>query len=287
VVHNGGSRVSAQDFGILKEAFGNPPAPLSCCPFVSLYGPLNFALANHPAANGGFSRAALEDPPPLVFAIRRYPPDLVLGLPPPDLTLVYPPHTRLVNEGYRIGWRWIAERPGRFLRLAWRKLSFFWSGAAMGFGGYNFPLGPSGVRRAVDMVTPEDGPFVSTWQLGVLAVTILGIGLAWSHASFVPWLLLLISKIVATILFFGYARQGACVIPVVALCAALAAERLARRSPRFARGLPVLTLGLLTTPIAVEAARWARPPVPTVDDRRIETTDPFRDLHRDQRVRFD
>jgi hypothetical protein len=71
VLHRGGSRITAEDFATLKEAFGERPAPLSCCPFVSLYGPLNFALANHPAAGGGFSRAALEDPPPLVFAPGR------------------------------------------------------------------------------------------------------------------------------------------------------------------------------------------------------------------------
>jgi hypothetical protein len=137
------------------------------------------------------------------------------------------------------------------------------------------------------MVTPEPGPLVSMWQFGVLSVTILGIVLAWSHDSLVPWLLFLASKVVATVLFFGYARQGGCVVPVVALCAAMAAERLERRSPRLARALPVLVLGLLAALVGTETARWARPPVPTVDGRRIETVDPFRDLHRDQRVRFD
>jgi hypothetical protein len=280
VLHNGGARVSSEDFRILSDAFGYVPAPLACCPFVSTYGPLNFALANHPAAGGGFSRAALEESPPLVFAPTRYPRDLVFGLPPPDLSLVYPPHVRLVNEGYRIGWGWIAERPGRFLRLVWRKLTFFWSGASLGFGGYDLPLGMSGVRRAVDMVTPEDGALVTAWQLGALAVTILGIILAWRHESFAPWLLFLASKVLVTVLFFGYARHGACVIPVVALCAALAMDRLAR-------AWPFLVFGLLGLLAVAETVRWVKPPAPTVDGHKMETVDPFRDLHRDQRIRFD
>jgi hypothetical protein len=50
VLHRGGDRVRASDFGILDEAFGYRPRPLARAPFVSLYGPLNFALANHPSA---------------------------------------------------------------------------------------------------------------------------------------------------------------------------------------------------------------------------------------------
>jgi hypothetical protein len=203
-----------------------------------------------------------------------------MGLPPPDLTLVYPPHVRLVNEGYRIGWRWIAERPGRSLRLVWRKLTLFWAGAATGFGGANFPLGLTGVRRGVDMVTPDEGFLPGAWQLGVLALTILGISLALRHDALAPWLLFLASKVVATVLFFGYARQGACVIPVVALCLALATER-------FARARATLVFGLLGALALAETVRWTRPPVPTVDGRKVEGDDPFRDIHRDQRVRFD
>lgn len=286
VRHRGRSRIGEGDLQILKDAFGSVPAPVACCPFVSSYGPLNFALANHPAASGGFSRAALDQAPPLFLSQERYPPELVRGLPPPDLTLTYPPHLRLVNEGYRLGWAWIAERPGRFLRLASRKLRLFWSGAAMGFTGDNVPLGLAGLRRAVDMVTPDDDWKPAVWQLGVLAVSLLGILVAFPRSALTPWLLFLASKVAITVLFFGYARQGACVIPVVALLAALLAEKGTLRSRRLAGSLPKLALAMLFLSLTLETVRWVRSPTPFVDGQRIQAVDPFRDLHRDQRVRW-
>ena len=110
VLHRGGGQVRGEDLRILDQAFGYRPRPLGRAPFVSLYGPLNFALANHPRSPGGFSRAALEDPPPLAVQPGRYPPGLVQGLPPPDLSFVYPPHVRLVNDGYALGMA-MAPRP--------------------------------------------------------------------------------------------------------------------------------------------------------------------------------
>ncbi|HEX6739818.1 MAG TPA: glycosyltransferase family 39 protein, partial [Vicinamibacteria bacterium] len=88
VAHRGGGTVRAEDFGVLPEAFGAGPEPLRARPLVALYGPLNFALAQHPRAGAGFSRAALEDPPPLAGGAARYPPALVAGLPPPDLAFI-------------------------------------------------------------------------------------------------------------------------------------------------------------------------------------------------------
>jgi len=126
VLHRGGGQVRSADLGILDEGFGYRPRPLARAPFVSLYGPLNFALANHPRANGGFSRAALDDPPPLASEPARYPPALVQGLPPPDLSFVYPPHVRLVNEGYSVGWRWLRARGATgVVAHAWHKLRLF------------------------------------------------------------------------------------------------------------------------------------------------------------------
>ena len=79
------------------------------------------------------------------------------GLPPPQLSFVYPPHLRLFNDGYELGWRALRERPARALSLAARKLRIFWSGAALGVTGFNFPLGLSGTRRAVDLLVPRRG----------------------------------------------------------------------------------------------------------------------------------
>jgi hypothetical protein len=283
VAHRGGRVVRAEDFGILTDAFGAPPAPLAARPLIALYGPLNFALAHHPRASGGFSRAALEDPPPLSGGAHRYPPALVEGLPPPQLTLAYPPHAGLVGGGYAVGARWIAEAPGRSLRLSLHKLRLFWGGAATGFGGANLPLGLAGLRRAVDLAVAEEGVPVWAWQLAVLALAVYGLVRARS-AELVPWLLWLGTKLLVTVAFFGYARQGAAVFPVVALLMGLALDRLmtGRLGKRRAR---VALAAWMAVSVGLEAARLVRGPEVFVDGLPITAGDPFpADLHRDQRI---
>ena len=44
-----------------------------------------------------------------------------------------------------------------------------------------------------------------------------------------PWLLFLASKLAVAVLFYGYARQGATTIPVMAILLALVAESLVKR----------------------------------------------------------
>jgi hypothetical protein len=285
VRHRGGERVRAQDLAILEEAFGYVPRPLARFPFVSSYGPLNFALANHPAATGGFSRAALEDPPPLRGGPQRYPPALIQGVPPPDLALAYPPHLRLLNEGYRVGWAWITADPARFLRLSLAKLRMFWSGAALGLTGYNLPAGFSGTRRAVDMLVPDPGLLERAWAAVLGVGCMAGLVLARAQPALVPWLLFLISRLVPAVLFYGYARHGALAIPVVALLLGLALQRLiaGRAEPR--RVLAALTIAMLAA-TALEAARYARPPLLTIDGQTMTGgADPVPpDHHRDQRV---
>ncbi len=283
VAHRGGAKVTAADFAILDQAFGGAPRAVARFPFVSVYGPLNFALANHPAADGGFSRAALEDPPPLVADPGRYPPALVRGLPPPDLTLAYPPHARLVTDGYARGVRWIAADPGGSLRRAARKLARFWSGAVLGWTGENLPTGASGLRRAVDLTVPE-GPLAAGWRIVLLAACALGLRAGAGRAPLSPWLLYALSKIVTTLLYFGYARQGALVIPVVALLLALAAER--RLGPeRASRRATALAATLIVAAVGIDAARWLRRPQVVIDGVAVTTVDPFpSDVHRDQRV---
>lgn len=282
VAHRGGQAVRAGDFGVLTEAFGVRPEPLASRPLVALYGPLNFALANHPRAQGGFSRAALEEPPPLAGGAARYPPALVSGLPPPDLTFVYPPHVALVNHGYAIGWRWLAADPARALALSARKLGIFWSGAATGFGGDNLPLGSSGLRRAVDLVV-ADGPTAWAWQAVVLGLALVGLWAA-PRAPLVPWLLWLGSKLAVTVAFFGYARQGAAVFPVVAVLVAVALDRWTRRRLPDRAALLVLGAAAVVS-LVLEAGRLAQHPEIRIDGQLVTTRDPFPpDLHRDQHV---
>jgi hypothetical protein len=287
VAHRGGREVRAEDFGILEEAFGYSPRPVARHPFVSSYGPLNFYLANRPGARGGFDRAPLEEPPPLRGGPERYPPFLVRGLPPPDLTFVYPPHLRLFNDGYGLGWQAVRARPADWLGLCARKLRIFWSGASLGAGGFNLPLGLGGVRRAVDLVVPG-GPGAALWSAIVLAVCGLGAFAGRRRPALAAWLALLASKVVATVLFFGYARQGATVVPVLALTAALAMERwslpLVLRLP--ARRATLLVGLLAAAPVLVEGARWAARPRVTVDGQAIDRADPFPAReHRDQAIR--
>lgn len=294
VAHRGRRRVEAADLAILDDAFAARPAPLSAHPFVALYGGLNFHLANHAGADGGFSRRPLERAPPLAGGAARYPAPLVAGLPPPDLTLAYPPHLAAVEEGWRLGGRWIAAHPGDAAALAGRKLSRFWAGAALGLTGYGLPLGETAVRWPVDLAVPRGGGLATAWRWLVLAAALAGVAAARPRRALVPWLLYAASRLAAALLFFGYARVGATVVPVVALSVVLAARwgwrRLAARfgwpapaalSPRRALAAAAAAALLL---VAVEAVRWADPPRLTLDGRPVTAAGPFAPDDPDERA---
>lgn len=279
VYYRGGRQVRPEDLNILDQAFGYIPQPLHRYPFVSLYGPLNFALANHPTAPAGFNRIPLESPPPLAGS---YPMFLIQGLPPEQLSFVYPPHLRLFNEGYAIGWTWISTHPRDSTRLAWRKLTIFWSGAAHGVTGYGIPTGLSGPRRAVDMVTPDDTLPAIILRVALLALAVTGLARSWRHPALHPWLLFLATRAAVTVLFFGYARHGATAIPVVALLISLALAPLLYRLPP--RAVTVFTTALLLAPV-LDVARAIARPAPLLDTRPLGSVDPDPpDLHHDQRL---
>lgn len=253
VAHRGGARVRVEDFEILREAFGSEPRPLAPRPFVSLYGPLNFALASHPGCGPGFGHAALDDPPPLAGGATSYPPMLVAGLPPRELAFTYPPHLALINDGHAMGWRWLAAEPARAARRAAARLARFWAGAATALTGYGLPAGLSGIRYAVD-VTVADGILAAAWRIALLAAAAAGLIAGRRNPALHPWLLLLATKAIAAAAFFGYARLGATTIPVVALLVAIAAVRWwpARARHVIERAARVALLAL----IVVEAGRW-------------------------------
>lgn len=77
-------------------------------------------------------------------------------------------------------------------------------------------------------MTPEDGWAWRVWALALTAVSLIGLVAGWKRVVIVPWLLFLLSKAVITAAFFGYGRQGATVVPVVALLLGLAVDRLTR-----------------------------------------------------------
>jgi hypothetical protein len=268
VAQRGGREVRAEDFRILDEAFGYRPRPLHRFPFVSSYGPLNFALANHAGATGGFDRSLLEEPPPLTGGAASYPTFLIQGLPPGDLAFVYPPHLELFNEGYSIGWKWILEHPGGFARLAAKKLAIFWSGAASGLTGWNLPMRQSGLRRSVDMVAPESDAIARAWQIAILLGCLAGAIAGRRNRGLSPWLLFLATRLAVTVLFFGYARQGASAVPIVAVLLGLALEKWSPvRASRLAT--PVLAIG-----VTLEAARFVVKPEVRIDRTAIGDRDP-------------
>lgn len=272
VAWRGGRRVEAADLAILDQAFGARPEPLGERPFVALYGGLNFWLANNPAAGGGFSRGPLAAPPPLAGGAGRYPPMLVAGLPPDDLALTYPPHLAAVNHGWRRGLGWIAARPADFGRLAAAKLERFWSGAAHGLTGFALPVGLGGIRRPVDLVVAV-GPAAGAWRVAVLVFAAAGAALARPRRELVPWLLFLATQAAVAVAFFGYARSGATVVPVVALLAVLAVRRwMPPLAPRRALAVAACAGALL---VAVEAWRWAARPQLVLDGRAVGRDEPF------------
>lgn len=244
VAHRGRKAIAARDFEILDDAFGYRPRPIGPRPFVSLYGPLNFALANDPRGDGGFTRALLEDPPRLSRARSAYPEALVAGLPPADLSFVYPPHLALVNNGYRIALQSMARAPIPHLQLVRRKLHRFVQGAALGFTGYGLPLGGASEPHAVDLALPSPGVRSWLWFGLVVVACAAGFASARGNPSLTPWLVFAGCKVTTAVAFFGYARQGAQIVPVVALLAALGLRR----------AFPALDSGMRTTVLAAAFA---------------------------------
>lgn len=264
VAVRGGERVTARDFEILDRAFGASPQPLSEHFFVALYGGLNFHLANHPGADGGFSRGPLAEAPPLAGG--PWPVPLVQGLPPDGLALTYPPHLAQLVDGYRLGTAWIRSNPAAFVRLVGAKLRRFAAGLATGLGGWNLPLGPSGIRWPVDMAVAT-GVLAGLWTSAVLGLAAIGLLEVRRLPEAVPWLLLLASKILVAVVFYGYARQGATALPAVALLTVLAvAPRLPELDSRRRLRLGVAAACLLLLP---EIVRFAAPPEVRLDGRPI------------------
>lgn len=270
----GRSSVEAADLDVLEEAFGYEPRPLGSFPFVAMTGGLNFALANTDSADGGFARELLNQPPPMAGRPGDFAPFFGDELPPAYLSLDYPPHLQLFNEGYALGGRWMREHPAACIALMRAKLERFWAGATLGLTGFGLPLGSSGVRRNADLVVPEGGPLVTLWRSLVLALCVAGVVLCRNRVALLPWLLFLGSRVLATTLFYGYARHGALVLPVVFLLVALTADRVLPRAAKRSRGrwIGPLLLGLL---VVIEAGRTLGGVQVSIDGQIVQQVDPF------------
>lgn len=206
---DGLTQVDAGDIDrILLREFGTIPQPLSRWVLVSNQGGLSFALANDPRSDGGFSRALFEHP--------------LIGRNP-TFRFSFPPHLRLVNDGYAVGWSQIKSDPAAWLKLVLRKLQRFADGATQGFTPSNFPLGREGVREPIDMFSAR-GAIEPYWQTAMIVTFIVGACVAFGRRMTAPWLVIIAYKIAVTILFYGYARQAASIAPAFFVLTALAVD---------------------------------------------------------------
>ncbi|MFM9995187.1 MAG: glycosyltransferase family 39 protein [Phycisphaerales bacterium] len=249
-VRRGLPRVTAEDVRhILNEGFGYVPEPVRAFTLVASSGPLAFALANHPDAWGGFSKAALD---------ARFGGDIALGIPS---------HLRLYNDGLGVGLGYIGQDPGRWLRNVGVKVLNFWSGVTLGVTARNLPLGRDGERRAVDMVTHEPGRG-APWRAAVTVAVLAGAVIALRRGRGGVWMIVIASKVAVTVLFFGYARQAVSILPAFLLLAAITIDAVAAWA--LARGVPrrlVIAVGAggLIGLAAVDASALFARSVPRVE----------------------
>ena len=183
----------------------------------------------------------------------------------------------VVNDGYRLGWRWIRDNPGAFARLAAARLEVAWRGAALGWTGRGLPWGLAGERRAVDLTVPR-GPGFAAWRVALLAACLAGVWFGRRERLLHLWLLFAATKVAVVVAFFGYARHGATLIPVVALLTALAAKVLGERlSPGWASDRRALRIAVVVAllGLGVEGQRYFRPPTLILDGREIGDRDPL------------
>lgn len=177
---------------------GQLAEPLPTFVPLTIYGPVNLALANNPQADGTFSREFLAS-------------KAQSGV----LDLTDPQHLEFILHGDRIAWDWIRRNPGDFVQLVLKKWRLYFSAWKLGWTQWDWPGGLNGTRLPVDVFTPDSG---AGWGLGLpLAVLGLLCCLATPEAPR-RWvaivLLLTLVGMISTGLFFGYVRQGLLYLPL-------------------------------------------------------------------------
>jgi hypothetical protein len=164
---------------------------------LTLYGPLNLALANNAGADGTFSRELLQSRGGAAF-----------------LDLTVPQHLEYFLHGDQMAWRYIRQNPSAFAQLVLVKWGIFFEAFKLGWTQWDWPGGLAGIRRPVDAFVPYDNG--SLWRLTPLCL--IGL-LCCLRAAGGPrrWamftLLLTACGLTVTAFFFGYVRQGLLFLP--------------------------------------------------------------------------
>ncbi|MEM9556626.1 MAG: hypothetical protein AAGC60_20370 [Acidobacteriota bacterium] len=207
---------------------------------LTLYGPLNLALANHDRADGTFSREILD-----------------IGAQAGVLDLGIAQHRRAVLHGERMALVWIADEPLAFLRLVAAKWDLASDALRFGVTQWNWPSGLTGTRRPVDVFVPRAGGAATAWSWLVGLLALAGVVVAWRRDGAERRFVLLaaipaLTTLVTISAFFGYARQLLLLMPFLLVFVAVALEagvrRLVQRRPGAAVLLPrrqLVALGLL------------------------------------------
>ncbi len=190
-------RNALQLSGMNERLAGQLAEPLPTFVPLTIYGPVNLALANNPQADGTFSREFLAS-------------KAQSGV----LDLTDPQHLEFILHGDRIAWDWIRQNPGDFVQLVLRKWTLYFSAWKLGWTQWDWPGGLNGTRLPVDVFTPDSG---AGWGLG-LPLAVLGL-LCCLATPGAPrrWLLIVLlltlMGMITTGLFFGYVRQGLLYLP--------------------------------------------------------------------------
>jgi hypothetical protein len=165
---------------------------------VTMYGPLNLALANHDGADGSFSAALLASSGDSA-----------------QLNLTNPGQLRFLLHGDRMAATWITAHPGAFLRLVGRKWALYGGALRLGWTQSNAPGGLAGLRRPVDLFVPESAGALLVWLPMLLAGVVLIARGAQSARRWLALTLLLTAASLAVVaFFFGYARLGLMLLPL-------------------------------------------------------------------------
>jgi len=220
--------------GQLESRLGaNLAEPLPRFVPVTMYGPINLALANHAGADGAFSRSVLAS-------------EAGSGM----LRFENPEHLRFVLHGDRLARAWIAAHPGDFARLVVRKWKLYFGALSLGWTQWNLPGGLTGVRRPVDIFVPDRGWGAGLLASLVLAGAILAVREGVKSRLFVVLAASFTAAALAVVaLFFGYARLGLILLPLWLVLAAVALVRAsallpARRARQLGFAVVLVLVGL-------------------------------------------